>query len=77
VTANAIAPGFVITDMTRSMAADVGVTVEEMEADMVRDIAVGRAGTPEDIANAVSFFADERSSFVSGQVLYVAGGPKT
>ena len=77
VTANAIAPGFVITDMTRSMAAEVGVTVEEMEADMVKDIAVGRAGAPEDIANAVAFFADERSSFVSGQVLYVAGGPKT
>lgn len=77
VTANAIAPGFVVTDMTRSMAAEVGVTVEEMEADMVRDIAVGRAGTPEDIANAVAFFADEHSSFVSGQVLYVAGGPKT
>ena len=77
VTANAIAPGFVVTDMTRSMAAEVGVTVEEMEADMVRDIAVDRAGTPEDIANAVAFFADERSSFVSGQVLYVAGGPKT
>jgi 3-oxoacyl-[acyl-carrier protein] reductase len=77
VTANAIAPGFVVTDMTRSMAAEVGVTVEEMEADMVKDIAVGRAGTPDDIANAVAFFADERSSFVSGQVLYVAGGPKT
>lgn len=76
VTANAIAPGFVVTDMTRSMAGEVGVTVEEMEADMVRDIAVGRAGTPDDIANAVAFFADERSSFVSGQVLYVAGGPK-
>ncbi len=77
VTANAIAPGFVVTDMTRSMAREVGVTVEEMEADMVKDIAVGRAGTPDDIAHAVAFFADERSSFVSGQVLYVAGGPKT
>jgi len=77
VTANAIAPGFVVTDMTRSMAQEVGVSVEEMEADMVKDIAVGRAGTPEDIAHAVAFFVDERSSFVSGQVLYVAGGPKT
>ena len=77
ITANAIAPGFVVTEMTRSMAQEVGVSVEEMEADMVKDIAVGRAGIPEDIAHAVAFFADERSSFVSGQVLYVAGGPKT
>jgi len=76
VTANAIAPGFVVTEMTRSMAEEVGVTVEEMEADMVKSIPVGRAGTPEDIAQAVAFFADERSSYVSGQVLYVAGGPK-
>jgi 3-oxoacyl-[acyl-carrier protein] reductase len=47
-----------------------------MVAEVVRDIPVGRPGHPDDIANAVSFFADERSSFVTGQVLYVAGGPK-
>lgn len=76
VTVNAIAPGFVVTDMTRGVASDAGITVEEMEADMVQDIPVGRAGTPDDIANAAAFFVDERSSFVSGQVLYVAGGPK-
>jgi len=76
VTANAVAPGFVVTEMTRSVASDAGLTVEELEAQMVKDIPVGRAGTAEDIANAVAFFADERSSYVSGQVLYVAGGPK-
>jgi 3-oxoacyl-[acyl-carrier protein] reductase len=36
---------------------------------------VGRAGTPDDIAHAVSFFASEEAGYVSGQVLYVAGGP--
>jgi 3-oxoacyl-[acyl-carrier protein] reductase len=77
VTVNAIAPGFVVTDMTRSVANDSGVTVEGLEADMIRDIPVGRAGTPGDIAHAAAFFVDERSSFVSGQVLYVTGGPKT
>ena len=77
VTANAVAPGFVVTDMTRAVAEGAGQSVEEMEADMAKDTAVGRAGTPEDIAHAVAFFVDERSSYVSGQVLYVAGGPKT
>lgn len=77
VTANAVAPGFVVTEMTRSVAANVGQSVEEMEAEMVSSVPVGRAGTAEDIAHAVAFFVDERSSYVSGQVLYVAGGPKT
>jgi 3-oxoacyl-[acyl-carrier protein] reductase len=51
------------------------MTIEELTAEVVKDIAVGRAGAPADIAHAVSFFADGRSGFVSGQVLYVAGGP--
>ncbi|MFT4824432.1 MAG: 3-oxoacyl-[acyl-carrier protein] reductase [Halioglobus sp.] len=76
VTVNAIAPGFVVTDMTRTVASDAGVSVEKMESDMVEDVPVGRAGTPEDIAHAAAFFVDERSSYVSGQILYVAGGPK-
>ena len=63
--------------MTRSTATDAGKTVEELEADMIREIPVGRAGTPDDIAHAVAFFIDDRSSYVSGQVLYVTGGPKT
>lgn len=75
ITVNAVAPGFTVTAMTRSIAEKVGVAFEQMEADMASRIPVGRAGTPEDIANAVSFFADDRSGFVSGQVLYVAGGP--
>jgi len=52
------------------------VSIEVMEAEMIKDIPLGRSGTPEDIAHAVAFFADERSSYVSGQILYVAGGPK-
>ena len=76
VTANVVAPGFVVTDMTRDVAARLGVPFEEMAAEMMKSINVGRAGDPDDIANAVAFFADERSSFVTGQVLYVAGGPR-
>ena len=76
ITVNAVAPGFIETDMTRATAERIGVTFEQMKEAMVSTIPVGRSGKPEDIANAVLFFADEQSSFVSGQVLYVAGGPK-
>jgi 3-oxoacyl-[acyl-carrier protein] reductase len=76
ITANVVAPGFVVTPMTTAVAERLGITFEAMVADIVRDIPAGRPGQPEDIANAVSFFADARSGFVSGQVLFVAGGPR-
>ncbi len=76
ITANVVAPGFVVTPMTAAVADRLGVTFEAMIADVVRDIPAGRPGQPEDIANAVAFFADPRSGFVSGQVLFVAGGPR-
>ena len=75
ITANAVAPGFTVTEMTRAVAERDGVDFDEMVTSMARDIPVGRPGAPDDIANAVSYFADERAGFVSGQVLYVAGGP--
>lgn len=76
ITANVVAPGFVVTPMTAAVAERLGVTFEAMIADVVRDIPAGRPGQPEDIANAVAFFADARSGFISGQVLFVAGGPR-
>lgn len=76
ITANAVAPGFVITDMTREIAARMAMPFEDMVETMVADICVGRPGMPDDIANAVAFFADPRSGFVTGQVLYVAGAPR-
>ncbi|GAA4887994.1 3-oxoacyl-ACP reductase FabG [Saccharopolyspora cebuensis] len=76
ITANAIAPGFIATDMTKATAERVGVSFDEFSKAAVGGIPVGRPGAPEDIANTVSFFVDERSGFVSGQVIYVAGGPK-
>jgi 3-oxoacyl-[acyl-carrier protein] reductase len=45
-------------------------------ADATREVPVGRGGTPEDVAQAVAFFVDLRSGYVSGQILYVAGGPR-
>jgi 3-oxoacyl-[acyl-carrier protein] reductase len=76
VTANAIAPGFIATDMLRQTAERMKVSFEQFLEGAAREIPVGRVGQPEDIANAASFFCSEASSFVSGQVLYVAGGPK-
>ncbi|MBM7096669.1 3-oxoacyl-ACP reductase FabG [Bacillus sp. H-16] len=76
ITANAIAPGFIETDMTKQTANRLGIDFETLiEASKAR-IPVGRTGKGEDIANAAVFFAEESSSFVNGQVLYVAGGPK-
>lgn len=77
ITANAIAPGFIATDMTKATAERVGMSFEDFSEAAVSAIPVARAGKPEDIANTVSFFVDERSGFVNGQVVYVAGGPKT
>ncbi len=76
VTANAIAPGFIATDMLRATAERMGVNFEDFLAGATKEIAVGRVGEPDDVANAASFFCSEAAGFVSGQVLYVAGGPK-
>ena len=76
ITANAIAPGFIETEMTAATAARVGVAFEDFKAGAAAEIPVARTGVPDDIAHAVSFFVSEGAGFVSGQVLYVAGGPK-
>ncbi|HLU60315.1 MAG TPA: 3-oxoacyl-ACP reductase FabG [Pseudonocardia sp.] len=75
VTVNAIAPGFIETDMTAATAERIGVPFEEFTKRAAEQIPVARTGRPEDIAHAVSFFVSEGAGFVSGQVLYVAGGP--
>ncbi|WP_026924190.1 3-oxoacyl-ACP reductase FabG [Glycomyces arizonensis] len=76
VTANAVAPGFIETEMTRATAERIGVSFEDFLAGAAAETPVGRVGQPEDIAAAVAFFCSEEAGFVSGQVLYVAGGPK-
>ncbi|WP_374722361.1 3-oxoacyl-ACP reductase FabG [Peribacillus tepidiphilus] len=76
ITANAVAPGFIETEMTRETANRIGISFDDLIKASVANIPVARSGKPSDIANAVAFFADEKSSFVNGQVLYVAGGPR-
>jgi 3-oxoacyl-[acyl-carrier protein] reductase len=75
VTANAVAPGFIATDMTAATAARVGMDFEEFQAAAASRIPVRRVGQPEDIAHVISFLVSEGAGFVSGQVIYVAGGP--
>jgi 3-oxoacyl-[acyl-carrier protein] reductase len=76
ITANAVAPGFIVTDMTAATAARVGMDFEDFQKAAISQIPVGRAGRPEDVANTISFLASEGAGFVSGQVIYVAGGPR-
>lgn len=75
ITTNAVAPGFIETEMTRATAERLGVSFEAFAAGLAETIPVGRMGQPEDVANAVAFFCAEASGFVNGQVLYVSGGP--
>lgn len=65
--ANAIAPGFIITDMTAALS-------DEVKAEWSKKIPLRRGGTPEDIANVATFLASDMSSYVSGQVIQVDGG---
>ncbi|MDO0931389.1 3-oxoacyl-ACP reductase FabG [Streptomyces sp. DG2A-72] len=75
VTANAVAPGFIATEMTKATADRVGMGFDDFKAAAATQIPVQRVGEPADIANAIAFFTGEDAGFVSGQVLYIAGGP--
>jgi 3-oxoacyl-[acyl-carrier protein] reductase len=65
--ANAIAPGFILTDMTASLS-------EEVKAEWSKKIPLRRGGTPDDVANTAVYLASDLSSYVSGQVIQVDGG---
>jgi 3-oxoacyl-[acyl-carrier protein] reductase len=77
VTTNAIAPGWIDTEMMVATAQRLGIPYDEFLADGASSIPVARTGTPADIAHAVSFFVSDGAGYVNGQVLYVAGGPMT
>ncbi|WP_067933131.1 3-oxoacyl-ACP reductase FabG [Alicyclobacillus kakegawensis] len=70
---NAVAPGFIVTDMTRATAERVGMSFEEFERAAIERIPLRRAGKPEDVANVVAFLVSDEASYVSGQVIYING----
>ena len=67
ITVNAVAPGFIETDMTK-------VLPDELKAEMVKNIALGRPGQPEDVAKVVAFLSSDEAEYVTGQVVECAGG---
>lgn len=77
VTCNAIAPGFIVTEMTAATAERMGISFEEFQEQALASIPVRRVGRPEDIAALAAFFVREDAGFISGQVVYAAGGPRT
>jgi 3-oxoacyl-[acyl-carrier protein] reductase len=76
VTANAVAPGFIAIDMTAATAARIGLDFAEFQQARAADIPVRRVGQPADVAHVISFLVSDGAGFVSGQVIYVAGGPR-
>ena len=76
ITANAVAPGFIDTEMTRSTARRQGLDPDAIIEQASKTIPVRRVGQPRDIANVIAFLASEDAGFLSGQVIYVAGGPR-
>ena len=73
---NAVAPGFIETRMTQAVAERMGMDWEQFKKDRAAQIPVRRSGKPEDVANVVAFLVSDESSFVSGQIIYIAGGPR-
>ena len=75
VTANAVAPGFIDTEMTRATAQRLGLTPEQAQSAASARIAVRRIGQPSEVASVIAFLASDDASYVSGQIIYVNGGP--
>lgn len=75
ITANAVAPGFIDTDMTRATAQRMGVEIEAFKQGASQHIALRRVGETSEVASVIAFLASDDASYVSGQVIYVAGGP--
>ena len=76
ITANAVAPGFIVTEMTAATAARVGVDFEQFQAARAAETPVRRVGHPRDIAHTISYLVSEGAGFVTGQVIYVSGGSR-
>ena len=72
---NCVAPGFIATAMTRQTADRIGVSFEQFQEDVAKKTPMRRVGQPEDVAGTIAFLCSGDADFVTGQVLYVRGGP--
>jgi 3-oxoacyl-[acyl-carrier protein] reductase len=72
---NCVAPGFISTAMTRQTAERIGVPFEDFQRFAAEQTPLGRVGEPEDVAGVIAFLCSEDASYVSGQVIYIRGGP--
>jgi 3-oxoacyl-[acyl-carrier protein] reductase len=77
VNVNCVAPGFIATAMTQQTADRMGVPFEQFMAAVSEQVPLKRVGQPEDVAGTIAYLCSEDASYVSGQVIYVAGGPRT
>jgi len=77
VTVNAVAPGWIETEMTKEAAERVGMTMDDMKERFAKNIPLKRFGRVEDIANVVAFLVSDDASYISGETIYVAGGPSS
>jgi 3-oxoacyl-[acyl-carrier protein] reductase len=73
---NAVAPGFIATDMTKATAERIGIDFEENKRLASERIPLRRVGQPEDVANVIAFLVSDEASYVSGQIIYVNGGSR-
>ncbi len=76
VNVNCVAPGFVSTAMTQQTADRIGIPFEDFKKLGAEQVPLQRVAEPEDIAGVIAFLCSEDASYVSGQVIYVAGGPR-
>ncbi|CAN5611044.1 3-oxoacyl-ACP reductase FabG [soil metagenome] len=74
---NAVAPGWIETEMTKEAAERVGMTMEDMKKQFASNIPLKRFGKVEDIANVVAFLVSDDASYISGETIYVSGGPSS
>ncbi len=75
ITVNCVAPGFVATRMTEQTAARLGLAFDQFQQMAAEQIPLGRVGQPADVAGVIAFLCSDDAAYVSGQVIYVRGGP--
>ena len=75
ITANCVAPGFIATAMTEQTAARIGMSFDDFQGMAAGQTALRRVGQPDDVAGVIAFLCSADAAYVSGQVIYVRGGP--